>query len=114
VPYKYYDLSDIEVLKEQSEMAKKYGLDGFCYYHYWFNGKKLLEKPLEMMLERKDIDMPFCLSWANEPWTRAWDGNSKEVLMPQSYGDEKDWLKHLEYLVPFFKDKRYIRINDKP
>ncbi len=114
VPYKYYDLSDTNVLKEQSEMALKYGVDGFCYYHYWFNGKKLLEKPLEMMLENKEIKIPFCLSWANEPWTRAWEGKSKEILMSQNYGNRLDWLKHLEYLIPFFKDDRYIRIDDKP
>lgn len=114
IPYIYYDLSDIEILKKQTDVAKNFGLDGFCYYHYWFNGKKLLEKPLEQMLIRKDINMPFCLSWANEPWTKAWAGKSKEVIMPQKYGEESDWLMHLEYLIQFFIDDRYIKIGGKP
>lgn len=114
VPYEYYDLSDINVMIKQSKMALKFGIFGFCYYHYWFNGKLLLEKPIEQMLNNKDIDIPFCLAWANEPWTRAWDGNNKQILMPQEYGSEQTWLDHLKYLIPFFKDKRYIKINNKP
>lgn len=114
IPYEYYDLSDVNVMIRQAEMAKTYGIYGFCYYHYWFNGKKLLEKPLEQMLCSPAVNIPFCLSWANEPWTRAWDGNKKETLIAQKYGERKDWLKHLDYLLPFFSDKRYIRKNDHP
>jgi hypothetical protein len=114
IPYDNYDLSDVNVMRKQSSLAKEYGLFGFCYYHYWFKGKLLLERPLEQMLDDKAVDLPFCLSWANEPWTRAWDGNSKITLMPQDYGDEADWLKHINYLLPFFKDSRYIKVDDKP
>jgi lipopolysaccharide biosynthesis protein len=110
----YYDLSDINTMIWQSKLAKKYGIYGFCYYHYWFKGKKLLEKPLENMLSDKRVDIPFCLSWANEPWTRAWDGGDKEILMPQDYGGKKDWENHFYYLLEYFKDRRYILINNKP
>jgi lipopolysaccharide biosynthesis protein len=112
----YYDLSEPQVMVDQMKLAKKYGIDGFCFYHYWFGGKKLLEKPLEQMLVNKKADLPFCLAWANEPWTRAWDGmlGSKEVLMPQVYGGEEEWKKHFEYLLPFFQDKRYICVDGKP
>lgn len=110
----YYDLSDASVMVWQADLAKQFGIYGFCYYHYWFNGKKLLEKPLENMLTNKNVDIPFCLSWANEPWTRRWDGQDKEVLMPQSYGSEADWQNHFTYLSQFFKDKRYILINNRP
>ena len=113
-PFDYYDLSDVKTMIKQSEMAKRYGIHGFCYYHYWFNGKKLLETPLENMLSCKEVDIPFCLSWANESWTRAWEGKSKEFLIRQEYGNESDWHKHLEYLVSYFKDNRYVKIDDKP
>jgi len=110
----YYDLSDIDTMRWQADLAKEYGIYGFCYYHYWFKGKKLLEKPLENMLKHKEIDLPFCFSWANEPWSRTWDGRDSEVLMPQEYGDKSDWKKHFEYLIDFFKDDRYIKIDNKP
>jgi len=110
----YYDLSDVNVMKWQAKLAKKCGIYGFCYYHYWFHGKLLLEKPLENMLRDKDVDIPFCLSWANEPWARTWDGKDTDILMPQEYGGKEDWKKHFEYLVKFFKDDRYIKINNKP
>lgn len=110
----YYNLLDDDVKKWQVEIAKKAGLYGFCYYHYWFNGKLLLEKPAEQMLTNKSIDFPFCFSWANEPWSRSWKGETKNVLMPQDYGDQNDWKKHFEYLLPFFSDERYIKENGKP
>lgn len=109
----YYNLLDDDVKVWQAELAKKYGIYGFCYYHYWFNGKLLLEKPMEQMLQNKDIDLPFCISWANEPWTRAWVGE-KEVIMPQYYGDITEWKAHFDYLLPFFKDDRYIKVDGKP
>lgn len=90
VPIDYYDLSEESVMVKQAEMAKESGIHGFCYYHYWFNGTKLLEKPLEKMLADKNVDIPFCLSWANEKWTRAWEGNSREILIEQEYGGEKN------------------------
>ncbi|QLY79131.1 glycosyltransferase WbsX family protein [Clostridium intestinale] len=110
----YYNLLDKNTQIWQSELAKKYGIYGFCYYHYWFNGKLLLEKPMENMLENKDIDTKFCISWANEPWTRSWDGKSKEILLDQNYGDRDDWENHINYLLKFFKDERYIKIGNRP
>lgn len=109
----YYNLLDDEVKIWQAQIAKKYGVYGFCYYHYWFNGKMVLEEPMEQMLKNKKIDMPFCICWANEPWTKAWVGK-KEVILPQFYGEEKEWTEHFEYLLPFFKDERYIKDNNRP
>ena len=109
----YYDLNDNKALCDQAKMAKEYGIHGFCFYHYWFNGKKLLEKPLEQMLEQGTPDFPFMLCWANENWTRTWDGMDKHVLMKQDYGFEDDEA-HFDYLLPFFKDDRYIKIDGKP
>lgn len=110
----YYNLLDDNVKVWQSKLAKKYGIYGFCYYHYWFNGKLLLEKPMEQMLANKEIDLPFCISWANEAWTKAWVNEETKVLIPQKYGVKKEWKEHFEYLVPFFKDDRYIKENNKP
>lgn len=109
----YYNLLDDEVKVWQAELAKQYGIYGFCYYHYWFNGKLLLEKPMSQMLSNKKIDIPFCICWANEPWTRAWVGE-KKVLITQKYGKIDDWVKHFNYLLPFFKDNRYIKNDNKP
>lgn len=109
----YYDLSTVDEMINQAEMAKKYGIYGFCFYHYWFNGKLLLEKPLHNLLNSDKPDFPFCLSWANENWTRTWDGQDKQVLMKQEYSEEDD-RAHIKYLINFFKDPRYIKINDKP
>lgn len=109
----YYNLLDDNTKIWQAKIAKEHGIYGFCYYHYWFNGRMLLEKPMEQMLANKDVDIPFCISWANEPWTKAWIGKN-EVLIPQSYGDENEWKKHYLYLSQFFKDNRYITINNKP
>ncbi len=110
----YYDLFDVEVMKWQSKIAQEHGIYGFCYYHYWFNGKKLLEKPLENMLKDNEVTIPFCFSWANEPWTRTWNRLNTNVLMPQEYGAEKEWKEHFDYLLQFFKDERYIKVNNKP
>ena len=109
----YYNLLDDDVKIWQAELAKKYGRYGFCYYHYWFSGKLLLEKPMEQMLANKKVDIPFCVCWANEPWTRAWVGE-KKVLIGQDYGDKKEWRDHFEYLLPFFKDDRYIKEKNCP
>lgn len=111
----YYDLTDQHTLYNQAKLAKKYGIYGFCFYHYWFeNGKLLMEKPVERFLHDKKIDINFCLSWANEPWTRAWDGVSKEIIMPQEYGNKKEWKEHFNYFLQYFKDERYIREAGKP
>ena len=110
----YYDLSKPETIKWQAQLAKDYQIYGFCFYHYWFNGKLLLEKPAELLLANKDIDTHFCFSWANEPWARTWDGKAHHVIMPQEYGDKSDWERHFKYLLPFFHDKRYIKEDNCP
>lgn len=110
----YYDLTDEAARRWQANIAKKHGIYGFCYYHYWFNGKLLLEKPLQEVYRLREPDFPYCMCWANEPWTRAWDGNERQVLMPQTYGDHTDWKRHFEYLLPFFQDNRYITVDGRP
>ena len=112
----YYDLVlDENVMIEQAMLAKKYGVWGFCYYHYWFkDGRKLLEKPVERMLSDDRIDIPYCLCWANENWSRNWDGGNNEVIMEQDYGGEEDWEKHFCYLLDFIRDERYISFDGKP
>jgi len=110
----YYDLLDKKIIAWQAKIAKEHGVEGFCFYHYWFNGKLLLERPAEILLAEGDISINYFFSWANEPWTRAWDGYSKHVIMEQEYGGEMDWLNHFLYLLPFFNDKRYLKIDDKP
>lgn len=110
----YYDLSDINVIKWQTEIAKKYGIYGFCFYHYWFNGHLLLEKPVENFLHERSIDMPFCICWANEHWTNGWVSSENKVLIEQSYGQEAEWKEHYDYLKQFLQDSRYIKIDNKP
>jgi len=109
----YYDLTNLDALKDQAKLASEYGIYGFCFYHYWFNGKKVLEKPVDIILKNKDYTFPFCLCWANENWTRRWDGMDKEVLLHQEYSFEDD-LTHIHHLFEYFKDERYITINGKP
>ena len=112
----YYDLSDIETLKWQCRIAKEYGIYGFCMYHYWFNGHLLLEKPMEMLLAHPEIDIKYCISWANHDWTDAWKASNRQpkVLIAHNFDDEKDWVDHFNYLLPFFKDPRYMTENNKP
>ena len=108
----FYDLSHPDVMCVQAEMAKLYGLHGFCFYYYWFSGRQVLERPLENFL-KSDIDIKFCLCWANENWTRTWDGDTKSVLLRQNY-DEGDDENFIISLVDYFNDKRYIRVDGKP
>lgn len=110
----YYDLRNPEVREAQAEMAKKYGIEGFCYWHYWFNGKMLLERPFNEVLESGKPDFPFCLAWANENWTRNWDGHENLILQPQEYGGEADDFAHFEWLLKAFRDPRYIKVDGKP
>lgn len=110
----YYDLSDVEVMRWQAKIAKDYGVYGFCFYHYWFDGHLLLQKPVEQFLNNKDIDIHFCICWANENWTQAWVSKKDNILISQNYGDIENWKTHFQYLLPFFKDERYIKINGKP
>lgn len=108
----FYDLRLVEVMERQTELAKHYGISGFCFYHYWFSGERLLERPVDQLLENKHIDMPFCLCWANENWSRRWDGEESDVLMEQKYKDEDD-LAFIDDLSKYLKDHRYIKINGK-
>ena len=128
----YYDLMNKETIEWQTKLANDYGIYGFCYFHYWFkNGRKILEKPAENILKWKNIPQRFCFFWANCQWQRTWSntnvggttwvsddkrlaGDSKEILLEQDYGTEKDWTEHFYYCLEFFKDDRYIKINNKP
>jgi hypothetical protein len=102
-------------MRWQIGLAKSNGIFGFCFYHYYFgNGKFLMQKPLQNYLRDKTLDFPFCLCWANHNWSRTWVGGDKDILMEVKYGDEKEWKYHFDYLADFFKDERYIRINNKP
>jgi lipopolysaccharide biosynthesis protein len=108
-----YDLRVPEVRELQADLARAYGISGFCYYHYWFNGRRLLNRPFDEVLAAGRPDFPFCLCWANENWTRAWNGSDRDILMPQAHSDEDD-RAHIEHLLRAFTDRRYIRIDGKP
>lgn len=109
----FYDLRVRETRRDQIKTAKQYGIDGFCYHYYWFSGKRILNQPLDDMLLDRESDMPFCLCWANENWTRRWDAAEHEVLIAQKYLPDDD-LNFIISLVPFFKDQRYIKVDGKP
>lgn len=131
----YYDLMDRETMIWQAKIGQQFGVDCFSFYHYWFkDGRKILEKPAENLLKWNDIEMPFCFTWANETWARTWSklaqknawadsfegGQTREntndngILLEQKYGTEIDWKQHIEYLLPFFKDERYLKKDGMP
>lgn len=127
----YYDLLEKDTMLWQASLMKQYGVDGICIYHYWFkDARKILEKPVENLLQWKDVDMSFCFCWANESWARSWSkllkknvwsnlheqksDTSNGVLLEQNYGNEQQWKMHFDYLLPFFKDERYIRVEGRP
>ncbi|TGQ74328.1 MAG: glycosyltransferase [Mesorhizobium sp.] len=109
----FYDLRVKDIQKEQIEIAMQYGISGFCFHFYWFNGRRVLEMPITQFVENDAHEMGFCINWANEPWSRRWDGRDQEVLIPQSHSAEDD-LAFIEYVSGYFRDRRYIRIGGKP
>jgi lipopolysaccharide biosynthesis protein len=109
----FYDLRLAEARRAQASLAREYGIHGFCYYHYWFEGRRLLECPFDEVLSSGEPDFPFCLCWANENWTRAWDGHERDVLVRQEYSVEDD-RRHLQWLARAFRDRRYVRVDGKP
>jgi lipopolysaccharide biosynthesis protein len=109
----FYDLRLPEARAAQAELAARYGIYGFCYYHYWFNGRPILERPVNDIWKSGEPEFPFCLCWANENWTRQWDGLETDVLLEQHYSAADD-LAHIRSLIPLFFDHRYIRVADRP
>jgi len=109
----YYDPRDPKIRSAQATLARDHGLGGFCYYHYWFNGRLLLEQPFDQVLETREPDFPFCLCWANENWTRRWDGRDRDVLLAQDY-KTYDAAQHMRWLDRAFRDPRYILVDGRP
>lgn len=110
----FYDLRVPETRIAQAEMARKYGIEGFIYWHYWFSGKRLLERPFNEVLSSGEPDFPFCLAWGNESWSGIWHGLSDKILIKQDYPGKEDYTNHFYALLTAFKDPRYIRIDNKP
>ena len=110
----YYDLRMPEVREAQAEMARTYGISAFCYYHYWFAGRRLLERPFDEVLALGEPDFPFCLCWANQSMTGVWHGAPDRMLIEQTYPGRQDHAAHFDALLPAFRDPRYLRVDGKP
>jgi lipopolysaccharide biosynthesis protein/SAM-dependent methyltransferase len=109
----YYDLSDVQTLEKQALLAKQHSIFGFCFYYYWFSGVRLLSKPLDILIEHPEIELNFCLCWANENWTRTWDGLNQDILIEQKYSDS-DPLNFIRDIERYLSDARYIKVDGKP
>ncbi|WP_316797814.1 glycoside hydrolase family 99-like domain-containing protein [Pedobacter frigidisoli] len=111
----FYDLRLDESREAQANLAKQYGIEGFCYWHYWFGyGRRLLERPFDEVLTSGSPDFPFCLGWANESWSGIWHGNPAKILIEQTYPGKQDYIDHFNYLLTAFQDERYIKVDGKP
>ena len=111
----YYDLSKPEDIEKQIELANRFGVDGFVYYHYWFgNGVQALEKPMEILRNAIKKQIEYCFCWANQSWFTTWHGKSSEIIVKQEYGKEEEWVRHIKYLLSFFTDPRYIKVGNRP
>jgi hypothetical protein len=110
----YYDLRDSKVREDQAILARTYGVNAFCYYHYWFAGKRVLETPFNQVLETGEPNFPFVLCWANQSWTGTWYGCPEDLLIEQTYPGDEDYISHFYALLPAFRDSRYLKINEMP
>lgn len=110
----YYDLRVSEVRQQQAEMARYAGVEGFAYWHYWFAGKRLIERPFNEVLQLGEPNFPFCLAWANETWSGVWHGKANKILMEQTYPGIRDYEKHFYSNLNAFRDPRYIKVDNKP
>jgi lipopolysaccharide biosynthesis protein len=110
----FYDLRVPETRLAQATMAREYGIEGFCYYHYWFAGTRLIERPFNEVLASGQPDFPFCLCWANQTWTGAWHGLMNQILIEQTYPGTDDHRRHFDTLLPAFLDRRYMTVDGKP
>ncbi len=110
----YYDLRLPDTRAAQAAMARAYGIEAFCYYHYWFGGRRILERPFQEVLDSGEPDLPFCLCWANESWTGIWHGLSNRTLIEQTYPGDDDHRRHFDFLMRAFSDPRHVRVDGKP
>jgi len=110
----YYDLRAPQIRQAQANLAEAHGIEAFCYWHYWFAGRHLLEQPMEAVLRSGEPDFPFCIGWANESWTDVWRGNPDRIFVEQTYPGPDDDDAHFAYLLPFLRDPRYLRVRGRP
>lgn len=110
----YYNLLDPDVMKWQVSLARKYGVYGFCFYHYWYNRQIIMDKPIKNYLNDSSLNLPFCICWANHDWTTSWTEGEVKTILKEDYSDKNEWKEHFQFLLPFFLDSRYIQKDDKP